>query len=322
MEEILKEIKRSTENRIKLFFVKKIERSNGTSYEYVKSKIDSAIGKDLKTNAITQIEKRQTDKIIGYDILPCIDEDAVIETLPLQHVPHLLDFITGITNRGIKLITKKDLSKIHGYIVRIENEINTIYLFKKNTPKRLLEKGKIAYFFGDEGQFSIIDEQIITIEKIFDAAVLIPNPKDPLKLTTDDQANFYLADVYIFYHSPFETFFDFKELFYSKIETNRDYLGESNLIDSVETLIDSCKSDTKKIKKLARIITEKKLNTLDINKIKMFAEKHTNVKFSDDNKMKVTTENIWEVLHLLNDDYGKSEITDRRYKMGSKSEIQ
>ncbi|MGB8220291.1 MAG: Kiwa anti-phage protein KwaB-like domain-containing protein, partial [Methanoregula sp.] len=264
---------------------------------------------------------------IGYDILPCTDGDTVIETLPLKDVPHLSEFIAGIADKNIKIITKKDLSKIHGYAVRIENEINTIYLFKKNTPKRLLEKDKIAYFFGAEGQFSEIDDQIITIEKIFDAAVLIPNPKNPAKITKIDTENFWLSDVYIFFHYPFESFFDFKEAFSLVIENNRGYLEETKLVDSVDNLVSYCGDNARLIKKLARIVTAKQLDATKIEKLKEVALNYKlNVKFSkkdgeESEKLTVENDTIREVLHLLDDDYGKSEIRNQKCLMITKNEI-
>ena len=57
MEELLKSLNESDENLVKLFFIKKLEKQSGTSYEFVKSSITPAIGKDLKTHASDQVLK-------------------------------------------------------------------------------------------------------------------------------------------------------------------------------------------------------------------------------------------------------------------------
>lgn len=323
MKVILQGLEGADKKLVKLFFIKKIHnrKENTVSYDFLKSIISLEIGDDLLVNAINQISKKIGKfEVQNYNILPASDE-KIIETLPLKEVPHLLEFVDALSNKDLKMITDVDFSKTTGYIVRIENKSNTIYLFKRHTSNELLDKGKSSLVWGKEGSFSRIEDNIITIAKTYDAALLVPTPKTKDNFTTEEKLEFESSLVYIFEHSQFEYLFGFKEYFSSEITVNKMYLEESKLVESEETLIQCCGDDARRIRKLARILKNKGLHLLKLERIQsVISEWGLPVEFSKDNKMVVTQENIGQILHLLDDDFSKSEITDKLYKMYSKQE--
>jgi hypothetical protein len=330
MESLLKSLNEADESLIKLFFVKKIvsKKNNDVRYEFTKTCITPDIGNDLRLNACDQISKKMGRDIVNYDILPS-HETTVVETLPFKEVPHLSDFTASLADQNLPIITDKDISKVNGYILRIENEDNTIYLFKHNTPKELLEKGKMQFIFNkDEGRFSSLDETIFALEKIYDAALLLPNFKRAGAPSPKERENYENTPVYIFEHSSFEVLFGFKEYFLERIQSNQKYLDDVGLVDSAETLIKCCGEDGRLIKKLARILQAKQLDSMNVEKLKEVAKDYCpKVKFLKglkDKNEKITVENdtIREILHLLDDDYAKSEIRNKKCLMISKSEIE
>ena len=230
MKVILQGLEGADKNLVKLFFIKKIpnRRENTVSYDFLKSIISLEIGDDLLANAINQISKKIGKyEIQNYNILPASDE-KIIETLGLKEVPHLLEFIDALSNKDLKIITDADFSKTTGYIVRIENKNNTIYLFKRHTSDELLDKGKSSLIWGNEGSFSRVKDNIVTIAKTYDAALLVPIPKTKDNFTTGEKLEFESSLVYIFEHSQFDMYLDLKNIFLRRLHPIKHILKNQN----------------------------------------------------------------------------------------------
>ena len=147
MDEILQCLKSADKNFITLFFItrKKSQKTKEITYNVLKSKINSDIGEDLKNSGSNQIDSllKKDPEYINYGILSGFDR-VTVEKILVDDVPHLLGLLRSIANPNLDLVTDNDLEHIWGYVVRIENLPKTLFLFKKYTPQKLLEKGKIA----------------------------------------------------------------------------------------------------------------------------------------------------------------------------------
>lgn len=316
MDEILRCLKSSNNNFIKLFFVtrKKNQKTKEITYNILKSKINPDIGEDLKKSGIAQIEAIMKDdpEYIEYGILSGFDR-VTVEKISSDDVPYLSNILHSIANPDLNLVTDDDLEHIWGYIVRIENLPKTLFLFKKYTPQRLLEKGKIPCSVQD-GHFKKFNDQIITIDSSYDAALLIMSQP-----TVSTSPSPQLLSVFVWSRSSFESLFSFVEIYKAEVETNKKYLVDKSLLNDVNALIDDCINDGRKIRKLARIIKNDQLQSITNEKIKKVVRDYNlDITFDKSGKMEFSPEKIWDVLRIFDDDYVKSEITDNKYEARSK----
>ncbi|ACL16002.1 DUF4868 domain-containing protein [Methanosphaerula palustris] len=314
MDEILQCIKNADNNYIKLFFItrKKSQKNKEIKYNVLKAKINSDISEDLKNSGSNQIGSilKKDPEYIDYGILSDFDR-VTIEKISTDEVPYLYDILRSMANPNLDLVTDEDLEQVWGYVVRIECFTKTLFLFKKYTPNKLLVKGKKLLRMQD-GQFTNLNTQIITIDSSYDAVLLIES-------STEISQKIPSSDVFVLSRASFESFFSFVEIYKSEVEANKKYLIEKSLLNNVTLLIENCINDGRKIRKLARIIKNDQLQSITIEKIKkMVQDYNLDIYFDATGKIEFTPEKIWVFLRIFDDDYVKSEITDIKYEVRSK----
>ena len=246
-------------------------------------------------------------KCVEYGISPYYDKE-VTEFLRCEEVPYLRELIleTANTKQKFNINMTKD---IFGYIVKIRNINNnkTLYLFRKYSPKKLLETSKIPLCIKGDGKFTNFNDDIVALDKVYDAAFISNDDEDLSDL-----------NIFIFCRSYFEFLFSFIEYYEKEIDNNKGTIEEKGILKDPNELISLCKNDSRMIKKFARILKNGNLNNMKIEKITDIIDQF-NLNISlENNKLVATRENIWTILRILNDDYLKSQVTDSMYETHAK----
>lgn len=101
----------------------------------------------------------------------------------------------------------------------MQNGNNTLLLFKRYSPQKLLEKGKLFFILDTDG-FERLNQDIATLDERIDALALIENGMDYSNST-----------VFILNRSKFESFFSFVDFYIEEINNNRIILANQQLVD-------------------------------------------------------------------------------------------
>lgn len=311
---IIKEfLEEADSNSANLFFIER-SKNNATkelSYKVVRTEIDPIIGKNLVEAASEQISAILScgSECVEYGISPYYDK-KVIEFLRCEEVPYLSKLILETGNdKKLEKFNKNATKKIFGYIVRIiNNDSNkTLYLFRKYSPKKLLEPSKIPVWLKGDCEFIHLNEDIVALDKIYDAALISSAEEDLTDL-----------NVFIFCQSYFELLFSFIEHYEKEIDDKKKILEERGILKDSNELISLCKNDSRLIKKFARILKNGDLNNMKIEMI-IDTIRQFNLEIDlENNKLVADKDNVWTILRILNDDYLKSQVTDSMYETHAK----
>jgi hypothetical protein len=292
---------------VKLYFVErsKNQKTKEIKYKTLKTTITSEIGADLIDAGHRQIESKLNSQpeYMEYGIVLSSDR-VCVETINKDDVPYLSQLIIQVSNPNLEVFSDDKTNKIFGYIIKIENANKTLFLFRKHTPRKLLEKGKIAMILREGGVFEKLS-QVMTIDEVYDAAIVLGEGIEP--------------QVFIFNVSKFESIFSFVEFYEKEIEDKKEEIAGKDVLDDVDTFINSCKGDAKKIKKLARIFKSEEFALMNKAKIKAIVDEYDlNLAFDGSGKIVVNKDNIWTILSILDDDHVHSKATDTKYVARSK----
>lgn len=315
MDELIECLNIGEDAQVKLFFISR-RRNQATRellYDVLASRIRPEVAHDLKTNAINQIHGIQSrdHEVIEYGILLQSDR-RLVETIDYRCVPFLVGILEKIAQPvDGNLISDDDYPHVWGYVVRVELINKTVFLFRKYTPKKLLEKDKLACVIDRHGQFAKLSDQAIALDSHYDAALLLESREQ----NAPDEPSL----VYIFNHGSFESLFSFVEEYRQEIEGNQKQLGNMEILEDISQLIETCIADTRALRKLAKILVTRSYSSLTSDKIRETVHDYNlSVTLNTDGKIMVTGENIWEILRILNDDYGESKATGNKYEMRAK----
>lgn len=315
MNELLSCLNSANDAYIKLFFVirKKDQTTKEITYSVLSSRILPEVARDLKTSGINQLHGilSHDHELVNYDVLSQSDR-KIIETIDYSCVPYLQQILSEIAAPvNDNLLSNDDYPHVWGYIVRVESNNKTAFLFRKYTPKKLLEKGKLACVIDRQGQFAKINDQAIVLDSHYDAALLLRTQEPGTPEVT--------PIVYIFSHGSFDSLFSFIDQYQHQIETKKADLAGKGFLENISTMVDTCCADTRAMRKLAKILASASYNTLTQETItETIRDYNLSVELNGEGKIQVSDDNIWEVLRILNDDYGESKATGNKYEMRSK----
>ncbi|GFO97027.1 hypothetical protein ig2599ANME_1226 [groundwater metagenome] len=241
-----------------------------------------------------------------YGVIASSDR-LCVETITKNEVPYLSELITQVSNPNLEVFNDTKTNKIFGYIVKIEYDNKTLFLFRKHSPKKLLEKGIITMLFR-EGGFERLNSQIMAIDEEYDASLLLEEGVDPSQ-----------SKVFIFKRPKFESVFSFVDFYEKEADIKKDEITTKGFLDNVNGFIDYCKGDGRAIKKLARILKNGGFARMSKEKISnVVGEYNLALEFDAGGKIIVNKENIWTVLRILDDDYVRSDVTETKYEARSK----
>lgn len=310
MDEIKNYLENAEPEKVKLYFVErnKNQKTKEISYNSLKTTINVDIGEELIEVGLRQviaiIEKEP--EYIEYGIMPYSDKKYV-ETIDKSDVPNLSQLIIQVSTPDLDIFEDSKTNNIFGYIVKIENANETLFLFRKYAAKKLLEADKIAMRF-NQGNFQKLNYQIMAIDTAYDAALILKEGDDSLQ-----------PQVFIFNRSKFESMFSFIDFYEKEINNNIKEISDMALFDDVNEFIDLCKNDGRKIKKFARIVKAGEFSKMSKENAKYVKDKfNISWEFNKDGEIVVNKDNIWSILRFLDDDHLHSEITDANYESHSK----
>lgn len=310
MDEIKKYLENAEPEKVNLYFVErnKNQKTKEISYNSLKTIINVDIGKELIEVGLQQVTAiiGKKPEYIEYGIIP-YSEKKYIETIDKSDVPNLSQLIIQVSTPDLAVFEDSKTNKIFGYVVKIENANETLFLFRKYAAKKLLEADKIPMRF-KHGNFQKLNYQIMAIDTVYDAALILKEGDDSLQ-----------SQVFIFNRSKFESMFSFIDFYEEEINKTINEINDMTLFENVGEFIDLCKNDSRMIKKFARIIKAgefSKMSKENANRIN--DEFNLSWEFNNNGEIIVDKDNIWSILRFLDDDYLHSEITDANYESHSK----
>ena len=86
-----------------------------------------------------------------------------METIDKNNVPYLSQIIIQISNPNLDVFEDSNTNKIFGYVVKIENANETLFLFRKYAAKKLLEADKIPMLLKN-GNFQKLNYQVMALD--------------------------------------------------------------------------------------------------------------------------------------------------------------
>lgn len=267
--------------------------------------IEDDLRKELKKNIIEKFIWLTNEKnICEYD--PIVSLDDSIDSIKVEEVPKLEKIKNSFNDIShIDLINNfEEIENSRAYAIVLTN-INDgkVYVFFKKVFSNLYLKSKLKGLF-NEGRLIKIKENIISIDDKFDC-VMYEN---------------YMS---IFTQLYFEQIFEYQDEYTKKCDENINKIKELDIIYNIETI----EKDSEKVtikKKLAKIKDEdinwfkdKMNNSLDdikniINKVGL------DMKFENG---KIISNDTSELIHLIQDDYLKSDLSGDDYVTDKKTKI-
>ena len=150
---------------------------------------------------------------------------------------------------------------------------------------------------------------MVTLEEDYDAALIVASASDN-------------PEVLIFNRYSFEGLFSFIEYYQKEVESKIDYINKKALFDNTDALIEICKKDARKIKKLAKIIKSDIFISLDGAQIRQdIVTYNLSIVLDRNGIIKVNESDIWSVLRILDDDCVKSDVTGNKYLAHAKIRV-
>ena len=272
-------------------------------YEFKKALIQDDLKEEIISSLIDRFINITNEKnVVEYD--PIIKLDYSIDSICVEDVTKLNE-IKDTFNNIEDIDEIQDFSEVHNSkayaMVLKKDDINLIFFKKFISSIYLKSKMKILWL---EGRMQRFNRDILSIDDKFDCVT-------------------YMEDLLVFSKSAFEQIFDYKDEYTRKANDNIDYIDEFNIVRNIDLLREEAEKVTIK-KKLAKIKTENidwfnnQLQT-NFNKIE-----HTiNTVGLDieivDGTLKIN--DVSELIHLIQNDYLKSEIDDENYVADSKTHI-
>lgn len=309
MESIREFLRTANPEYVKLFFVErdKNEETREIKYNCLKTIISSEIAREVLDSVLKHVSAtiNHDPEYFEYGVIPYSDRGH-IETIAPKEIPHFDNLVKQISDPNIPLFCKIG-SKTIGYIIKVQNGDNNLLLFKRYSPKKILEKGKL-FFILDTGGFEKLNQDIASLDEKIDALTLIRNGKDYLNST-----------VFILNRSKFESFFGFVDFYIEEINNKKIEFASQKLVDNEDQLFEICKKNNIMVKKFARILKNGTFNGMSAEKAKCIKNDFDlNVEFDENGKIMVCDEKIWTILRILDDDHLHSQATDGKYEARSK----
>lgn len=309
MENIIEFLQTANPDYVKLFFVEreKDEETREIAYRSLKTVISSEIGREIVESTFKYVSRalNKDPEFFEYGIIPNSDRNHV-EMITTKEVPYFNRLIEQISDPNAPAFSRIN-NKVIGYIIKIRNGNKTLLLFKKYSPQKILEKGKLFFLLDADG-FEKLNQNITTLDEKIDALTLIENGKDYSDST-----------VFILNRSKFESFFSFVDFYIEEIENKRLSLVNQRLLDNEDQLVEICIKNSIMTKKFARILKSGACNKMSAEQIKSIKENFDlDVDIDESGKLKVCDDKVWTILRILDDDHLHSQATDGKYEARSK----
>lgn len=272
-------------------------------YEFKKALIQDELKEEIINSLINRFINITNEKnVVEYD--PIIKLDYAIDSICVEDVTKLNE-IKDIFNNIEDIDEIQDFSEVYNskaYAMVLKKDDTNLVFFKKFISSIYLKsKMKILWL---EGRMQRFNRDILSIDDKFDCVT-------------------YIDDLLVFSKSAFEQIFDYKDEYTRKANDNIDYIDGFNIVSNIDLLREESEKVTIK-KKLAKIKTENidwfnnQLQT-NFNKIEHIINTvGLDIEIVDGT---LNINDVSELIHLIQNDYLKSEIDDENYVADSKIHI-
>lgn len=272
-------------------------------YEFRKVLLDNDLKEELINNLIERFVCMTNEKTVeDYD--PIVKLDDKVPSIGVADVSNF-DRIKDKFNNIEKIASIDSIEETKGskaYAIILKKDEEKIIFFKKFSSTNYLKR-KLKILFKD-GRLKKLNEDILSIDDKFDCVVY----KD------------YIA---IFTQLYFEQIFDYKDEYTKKANENISKIRELDLIKNIDLMEKDCKKTTIK-KKISKITNENikwfndKMKN-DIDRIKLVIEEAKLDMVIEKNK--IVANDTSELIHLIQNDYLTSKISEENFVTDKKTKL-
>jgi hypothetical protein len=292
---------------VEIAFVLKNKENN--SYEVFRGELSQDVTKNIKDTCIKACKKSYQNvnnkSFINYDpAMPNTGREFLTE---LDEIKPILTLIDNDGNRLAK-VDKSFLDNLWFYIIKVGNQTNGVYIYKKYSQGFILTKGFKRALGFRAGNFGKLTQDIFTISDKIDCIYFNDN------LIIRSKGNF-------------EKIFNFIK----KIRSNAKEaikIVKTSLPFQIETLQNLEPEWMKRelmMRKLNNIYSKNVLNKIKPDRIKQVISRGlvNNITFKEDSsgKLILNSNDPWAILKILDDDFLKSLLTDIEYEAGYKKRL-
>lgn len=254
----------------------------------------------------TFIEATQNVTLSKYTI-DKYDKNNEILWIDADKVHNLSSIIYCLNQNNIESFKLKELGndfipkffvvKITSYL---DGEKKELYVFNRENPSTDLKKKVIMYWEDDKFQIS---KESFSLRHNIDCIYDVNDQK-----------------VYILNRKFFEDIFNYNDYYKQKAKECLENIATQNIFNNIDLFNKKCIENSRIVNKLAKMqLSDELINFAEnFSQIShLIEEDHKHIVFDGNNKIVVdkntSSEQIQEILSILNDEYLKSRITDRKY---------
>ncbi len=269
-------------------------------YELRKVLLQENLKNEIIENLINRFYKITKEKnVVEYN--PIANWEDSIDSISVEDVSKL-----NLIEENLKAIETieeiqnfDEIYNSRAYVMILKKDDINLMFFKKFISSIYLKsKMKLLWF---EGRMERLDKEIISIDDKFDCVSFDNN-------------------ILIISKSAFEQIFDYKEEYSKKASENINNLNSLNIIDNIDLLVEEANKVTIK-KKLAKLKKEQ-IEWFDYQLQNNFSrvehiinKEGSGIDYID---RKIVIKDVSNFIHLIENDFLKSEIDDENYIVDSK----
>ncbi|WP_049041706.1 Kiwa anti-phage protein KwaB-like domain-containing protein [Clostridium sporogenes] len=272
-------------------------------YKLKKVLLTDELKKDLISNLIEKFIYITGEKTVEeYD--PIVKLDDKVPSIGVSDVGNLYEIIDEFNDIEVinEIDSIEETKDSKAYVLILKKEQHKVIFFKRFSSSNYLKR-KLKIFFND-GRLKKLNKDILSIDDKFDCVV-------------------YEDFVAIFNQYYFEQIFDYKDEYTKKANENIDKIRSLDLIKNIDLMEKDCKKITIK-KKISKITTtniiwfnDKMKN--DIERIKLVISEAKLDMIIENNK--VVANDTSELIHLIQNDYLTSKISQENFVADKKTKI-
>lgn len=295
---------------VSMLFVTRDKESG--SYEVYKGNISDEIAQTLKDLCL-KISKKSYGKPKDKEFRPYNPSKGssecteFLEGAEMSSLKTVLDLTEG-KSIDLKKIDEQFLSHLWFYVIKFDNSKEKILFFKKYSRGMVLSKGLALAMLFDIGNFDKIKKDIFVIYDKIDCI-------------------YFRDKIIIRSKGNFEKIFNYFERIIENAESAIKFI-ENKLtfkIEGFEELKGNWMRHEIKIRKLNNIFVSRTLEQINSTNIEaLIGEgliKNVSIKRDSNNNMPLVSEDPWEILNILDDDYVKSRLTGIDYLSSDKNKL-
>lgn len=305
------------DTHLALYFVASNSTKQDDKYNFIirQVRLTDDVRPELKQYGVAQLTTLANDKDVRQEKYGEIlsSDQNLVETIAYDSIPHL-DKVISLMNWVDPFSYSPDelVKNAIGYVVKLQKEQKAVYLFKKYTQNKALSKKLLTLVLSND-KYDKLDPHTISLSQSYDFTLLV---------NLDSSGNIDKGEVLVLSRSYFESFLGYREKYESDVNTYKSRLLSLDSFDKPDDFIRISSNNSNSLRKLARVLQSSYISTLTHEKIKATVETHhVPVEFDENGKIKITDDNFWIILRILDDDYLRSDMTDAEYEAHGKKKI-